>query len=59
MDTWVYVAESLCYPPEHIATLLLSYAAIQNKKFNRDKKTIILDSAKCQCQGTNKERILF
>ena len=44
----------------NIATLhCCSYAAIQNKKFNREKKTVILDFAKCQCQGTNKERILF
>ena len=32
MDTCVYVAESLCCPPETITTLLINYIPIQNNK---------------------------
>ena len=32
MDTSVCTAESLCYPPETITTLLIGYTPIQNKK---------------------------
>ena len=59
MDTCMCMAEFLCYSSDNIAELLISYAKIQNKKFNSEKKTVVLDSAKCQCQGTNKERMLF
>ena len=33
MDTCVCMAESLCYSPENITTLLIGYTPIQNKKF--------------------------
>ena len=32
MDTCICMAESLCYSPETITTLLISYTLIQNKK---------------------------
>ena len=32
MDTCIYMAESLCCPPETITTLLIGYMLIQNKK---------------------------
>ena len=39
---YTYIAESLCYPPETITTLLINYTSIQNKKlknkFNNLKK---------------------
>ena len=38
MGTCICVGESLCCLPETITTLLLSYAPIQNKKFNKLKK---------------------
>ena len=34
MDTRIYMAESLCCPPETITTLLIGYSPIQTKKFN-------------------------
>ena len=33
MDTCIYMAESLCSPPETITTLLIDYIPIQNKKY--------------------------
>ena len=33
MDACICMAESLCYPPETITTLLIGYTPIQNKKF--------------------------
>ena len=33
MDTCIYMAESLCCPPEIITTLLAGYTPVQNKKF--------------------------
>ena len=33
MDTCVCMAESHCYSPEAITTLLIGYTPIQNKKF--------------------------
>ena len=38
MDTCICMAESLCCSPETITTLLISYAPIQNKKFNKLEK---------------------
>ena len=32
--------ESLCCPPETITTLLTGYIPIQNKKYNKLKKTV-------------------
>ena len=32
MDTCIYMADSLCYPPDTIMTLSISYTPIQNKK---------------------------
>ena len=32
MDTCVWMAESLCCPPETITTLLIGYIPMQNKK---------------------------
>ena len=34
MGTCIWMAESLCCPPETITTLLIGYILIQNKKFN-------------------------
>ena len=33
MDTCIYMAESLCCPPEIITTFLAGYTPVQNKKF--------------------------
>ena len=33
MDTCIGMAESLCCPPKTITTSLISYTAMQNKKF--------------------------
>ena len=33
MDTCIYMAESLCCPPETIVTLLIHYTPRQNKRF--------------------------
>ena len=38
MDTCICMAETLCYSPETIKTLLISHASIQNKKFNLKKR---------------------
>ena len=38
MDTCIRMAESLCCPPEIIATLLIGYTSIQDKKFKVKKK---------------------
>ena len=35
MDTCTCMAESLCYSPETITTLLIGYSPIQNKKFKK------------------------
>jgi hypothetical protein len=32
MDTCIDMAETLCYPPETITTLLISYTPIETKK---------------------------
>ena len=37
MDTCICMAESLCYPPETITTLLIGYNPIQNKKLKKKK----------------------
>ena len=37
MDTYICMGESLCYAPETITTLLISYK-IQNEKSKRKKK---------------------
>ena len=40
VDTSLYMAESLCWPPETITTLLIGYTPIQNKIFKtKFKKT--------------------
>ena len=36
MDTCVCMAESLCYPPETIIILLISYTPTQNKKLKKN-----------------------
>ena len=36
MSTCTCMAESVCYPPETITTLLISYTPIKNKKFKRN-----------------------
>ena len=41
MDTCVCVAESLCYMPETLTTLLIGYTQIQNKRL---KKIIIWEA---------------
>ena len=38
MDTCVCMAESLCYPPETITTLLIGSTPTQNKTFSLKKK---------------------
>ena len=38
MDTCICMAESLCYPPETVTTLLIGYNPIQNKKLKKKKK---------------------
>ena len=40
MDTYICMAESLCYPPETITTLLIGYTPTQNKTFSLKKKKI-------------------
>ena len=40
MDTCICMAETFCYSPETITTLLISYTPIQNKKFKEKKITI-------------------
>ena len=43
MDTCISMNESLCCPPETMATLLIGYTPIQNKKFKKMfQKEIIL-----------------
>ena len=37
-DTCICMAESLCYPPETITTLLTSYTPILNKKLKKEWK---------------------
>ena len=37
MDTCICMAESLCYSPETVITLLNSYIPMQNKKFRKQK----------------------
>ena len=34
---YIYMAESLCYSPETITTLLINYTPKQNKKFKKEK----------------------
>ena len=41
MDTCIWMAESLCCPPEIIATLFIGYTSIQDKKFKVKKKKTI------------------
>ena len=41
MDTCIYMAESLCYSPETITTLLISCTPIQNLKFLKKKICIV------------------
>ena len=36
VGTWTCVAESLCSPPEAIATLVIGYTPIQNKKLRKE-----------------------
>ena len=38
IHVYIYMAESLCCPPETITALSIGYAPIQNKKFNFKKK---------------------
>ena len=38
MDTCIFMAESLCCPPETITKLLIVHTSIQYKKFNKKKK---------------------
>ena len=46
MDTCTGMAESFCYSPETIATLLISYTPKQNKKFKVwGKKEILYESS--------------
>ena len=35
---YIYMAESLCCPPETIIALFIGYAPIQNKKFNLKRR---------------------
>ena len=42
MDTYIFMAESLCCPPETITTLLIVHTSIQCKKFNKKKKSYAL-----------------
>ena len=37
MDTWLWMAESLCCPPEIITTLVIYCTPIQNKKLKKEK----------------------
>jgi len=37
MDTRIFMAKSLCCPPETITTLLIGYTPIQNKKFLKNQ----------------------
>ena len=37
MDTWLWMAESLCCPPEIITTLVIYYTPIRNKKLRKEK----------------------
>ena len=39
IDTWICMAESLCWPPETVTALLIGYTPIQNKKLT---KTLLL-----------------
>ena len=41
MDTCVCMAESFCYPPETITTLLIGYFPIQNKKVLKMQMNIL------------------
>ena len=41
MDTCIHMAESLCYSPETITTLLISCTPIQNLKFLKKKICIV------------------
>ena len=36
MDAWISMAESLCYPPETITTLLIGYVPIENKNLKKE-----------------------
>ena len=42
MDTCIYMAESLCCPPETVTTLLISCTPIQNKKLRKKNKPLQL-----------------
>ena len=40
IDPCMWMAESICCPPETIITLLISYTPIQNKKLKKKKKVL-------------------
>ena len=42
MNTCMCMAESLCCSPKTTTTLLIDYAPIQNKKFEKKKKKFVL-----------------
>ena len=42
MDTCICMAESLCYSPETITRLLISYTPIRNKKFKKKKLQVLV-----------------
>ena len=50
MDTCIWMAEPLCYPPETITTLLIGYTSVKNKKsyITALRQTIIFRSDKQQ-----------
>ena len=37
MDTWIWMAECLCFPPKSIITLLMGYTPIRYKKLSQKK----------------------
>ena len=41
-DTYIFMAESLCHPPDTITTLLIGYTPIQNKKIFYDPSIPLL-----------------
>ena len=52
MDTYTYMAESLCCPPKTVTTLLISYTSIQIKSFFLKKKVIFYLSRCGISEGT-------
>ena len=47
MDTCICMTEFLCYPPETITTLLISYTPIQNKKLTDNSNKTLVSQYHC------------